>query len=59
MNVKHKQAIYELIQNTENFCGNTLEAMKEYCAENNLDWKDFEDTRLNALNDFYDRERKP
>jgi len=53
MKEKHKQAIYDLVQNTLDFCGNTLEASKEYCLENNLDWQQFENVRLKAIDEYY------
>ena len=53
MKDKDMNAVYRLVQDTLNFCGNTLEAVKEYCAENNLDWKDFEGIRFETIQDFY------
>ena len=49
----HEVEISWLVHNTLNFCGNTLEAVKDYCAENNLDWEDFKDVRFQAIQDFY------
>lgn len=56
MNEKtYRKTIYELVQNTLDFCGNTLEALKEYCIENDLDWRKFEDIRFKATEDFYEK----
>jgi hypothetical protein len=48
----HQQKIYKLVQNTLDFCGNTLEAVEQYCLENNLRWEDFEGVRFQATQDF-------
>ena len=48
----HQVEIYKLVQNTLDFCGNTFEAVKDYCRENNLRWADFEEVRFNATMDF-------
>jgi len=53
MEDKDMNAVYRLVQNTLDFCGNTLEAVKEYCAENNLDWRDFESIRFEAIKDYH------
>ena len=53
MKDEHMNAIYRLVQNTLNFCGNTLEASKEYCLENGLDWKEAEAIRFEAIKDFH------
>lgn len=56
MREKHETAIYELVQNTLDFCGDTLQALKEYCLENELEWEEFEYVRFGATRDFYDKE---
>lgn len=53
MKDKDMNAVYRLVQNTLNFCGNTLEAVKEYCSESGLNWRDFETVRFEAIQDFY------
>ena len=52
---RHQQEIYKLVQNTLDFCGNTWEAVKDYCAENDLDWRDFEGTRFLATKTFNEK----
>ena len=52
---RHQENIYKLVQNTLDFCGNTLEAVKNYCAENGLDWRDFEGTRFLATKNFNEK----
>ena len=48
----HEQAIYKLVQATMEFCGGTLEAMKDYCFENNLKWGEWEYVRFSAETDY-------
>ena len=50
---KHEIEISWIVHNTLDFCGNTLEAVKDYCAENNLNWRDFEGVRFEAIKDFH------
>ena len=49
----HREEIYKLVQHTLDFCGNTIQALYEYCAENNLDCKKFEGVRFKATEDFH------
>lgn len=53
--VDHQANIYKLVQSTLIFCGNTLGAVLDYCRENNLLWRDYEEVRFKATMDFNEK----
>lgn len=51
--IKVIEEITELVHNTLDFCGNTLEAVKDYCKENNIKFdNDIEQIRFHATMNY-------
>jgi len=59
LDVEQEDELFDILLNTMNFCGNTIEAVKAFCQENNIDYssshvkEQTENVRCDASFSFY------